>query len=203
MWAEAHATNVPSVDRPELMTDEPEILLETSRFRVVRQSRQLADGTVHSRETVVHPGAAVILPLIDADRICLIRNYRVGVDEELIELPAGTIDQGEDPLETARRELLEETGYSAGSLEKLHEFWVSPGILNERMHLFVARDLTPGHSRLERGEQIKTLVVSWSDALELLDRRRIRDAKTIVGLLFYDRLRSRTLIASPQPLAPG
>src|SRR5260370_29641015 len=111
------------------MTYEPEILLETSRFRVVRQTRQLDDGTVHSRETVVHPGAAVILPLIDADRICLIRNYRVAVDEELTELPAGTIDRGEDPLATARRELLEETGNSAGSWEKLHEFCVSPGIL--------------------------------------------------------------------------
>jgi ADP-ribose pyrophosphatase len=192
-WAEAHATTALRTLRgSQFVPHEPEILLETSRFRVVRQSRQLDDGTVHSREIVVHPGAAVILPLIDADRICLIRNYRVAVDEELIELPAGTIDQGEDPLATARRELLEETGYSAGSLEKLHDFWVSPGILNERMHLFVARDLTPGSSRLERGEEIKTLVVSWSDALDMIDSRRIRDAKTIVGLLFYDRLGDKT-----------
>jgi ADP-ribose pyrophosphatase len=174
------------------MPHEPEILLDTSRFRVVRQSWRLPDGTVHMRETVVHPGAVVILPLVDADRICLIRNYRVAVDEELIELPAGTIDRGEDPLETARRELREETGYSAGSLEKLHDFWVSPGILNERMHLFVARDLKPGPPRLEHGEQIKSLVVSWRDALDMVDNRHIRDAKTIVGLLFYDRLRGRT-----------
>jgi ADP-ribose pyrophosphatase len=171
------------------MTYEPEILLETSRFRVVRQSQRLADGTVHSRETVVHPGAVVLLPLLDDDRICLIRNFRLAVDEELIELPAGTIDPHEDPLETARRELQEETGYLAGTLEKLHEFWVSPGILNERMHVFVARDLAPGPSRLERGEQIQTLEVSWREALEMIDSRQIRDAKTIVGLLFYERLR--------------
>ena len=71
--------------------NEPEVLLQTPRFRVVRQKRQLADGTWHTRETVVHPGAAVIVPLIGDDQVCLIRNYRVAVGEELIELPAGTI----------------------------------------------------------------------------------------------------------------
>jgi ADP-ribose pyrophosphatase len=172
--------------------DESEILLETPRFRVVRRRRRLADGTWHAREAVVHPGAAVILPLVDDDHVCLIRNYRIAVDEELIELPAGTIDPPEDPLDTARRELLEETGYRASTLEKLHEYWVSPGILSERMHFFVARELTPGPARLERGEQIKTLVASWSEALAMIEDRRIADAKTIVGLLLYDRLRTHT-----------
>jgi ADP-ribose diphosphatase len=168
--------------------DTPETVLKTPRFRVVRLRRKLLDGTWHSREAVMHPGAAVILPLVDDDHICLIKNYRIAVDEELIELPAGTIDPSEDPLDTARRELLEETGYRAGSIEKLHEYWVSPGILNERMHFFVARELTPGTAQPERGEQIKTLVVSWHEALAMIDDRRIRDAKTIVGLFYYDRL---------------
>ena len=75
-----------------MATNEPEIMLETPRFRVVRRRRQLADGTWDVREAVVHPGAAVILPLVDDDHVCLIRNYRIAVDEELIELPAGTID---------------------------------------------------------------------------------------------------------------
>jgi ADP-ribose pyrophosphatase len=174
-----------------MATDEPEILLETPRFRVVRRRRQLADGTWDAREAVVHPGAAVILPLVDDDHVCLIRNYRIAVDEELIELPAGTIDPPEDPLDTARRELLEETGFRASTLEKLHAYWASPGILSERMHFFMARDLTPGPARLERGEQIKTLVVPWRDALAMIDDHRICDAKTIVGLLLYDRLRTR------------
>jgi ADP-ribose pyrophosphatase len=139
----------------------------------------------------MHPGAAVILPFVDDDHICLIKNYRIAVNEELIELPAGTIDPPEDPFDTARRELLEETGYRAGTLETLHEYWVSPGILNERMHFFVARDLSPGAAQLERGEQIATLIVSWNDALEMIDDQRIRDAKTIVGLLFYDRRRRK------------
>jgi ADP-ribose pyrophosphatase len=171
------------------VTEEREILLETPRFQVVRQSRRLPDGTTHTRETVVHPGAAVILPLLDENHVCLIRNYRVAVDAELIELPAGTIDPPESPRQTAERELIEETGYRAGSFEKLHDFWVSPGILNERMHFFVARDLEPGPPRPERGEQIRTLIVPWHEALGMIDSKQIRDAKTIVGLLLFDRLR--------------
>jgi ADP-ribose pyrophosphatase len=128
------------------------------------------------------------LPLVDENHVCLIRNYRLAVDEELIELPAGTIDPPESPLDTAERELIEETGYRARSIEKLHDFWVSPGILNERMHFFVARDLEPGPARPERGEQIRTLVVPWHEALEMIDSNQIRDAKTIVGLLLFDRL---------------
>jgi ADP-ribose pyrophosphatase len=173
------------------MDEKNQELLVTSRFRVVRQTRRLPDGTLHSRETVMHPGAAVILPLIDPDCVCLIRNYRVAVDEELIELPAGTISPPEDPLETARRELAEETGYRAASFEKMHEFWVSPGILNERMHFFVARGLTLGDSARDQGEEINNLVATWSEALEMIDRGQIRDAKTIAGLLLYDRLRTQ------------
>jgi ADP-ribose pyrophosphatase len=173
------------------MDAKDELLLETSRFRVVRQTRRLPDGELHSRETVMHPGAAVILPLVEPDSICLIRNYRVAVDEELIELPAGTISPPEDPLETARRELAEETGYRAASFEKLHEFWVSPGILNERIHFFVARDLELGDAAREHGEQIHNMVVPWSEALAMIDRGEIRDAKTIVGLLLYDRIRTQ------------
>lgn len=177
-----------AVDSARAMSNEPQILLETSRFRVVRRSRRLADGTTHSREAIEHPGAAVILPIVDAERICLIRNYRMAVDEELIELPAGTIDNGEEPIETAKRELREETGFIAGFVEKIHEFWVSPGILREKMHLFVARDLTTSQPRTEPGEEIKALMVTWSEALSMIDARQIRDAKTIVGLLFYQRL---------------
>jgi ADP-ribose pyrophosphatase len=171
------------------MRPEPELLLETSRFRVVRHVQQLPDGTNHTRETVVHPGAVAILPLLPGERVCLIRNYRIAVDEELVELPAGTMNVGEDPLETARRELAEETGYRADHFQRLYEFWISPGILSERMHLFLATGLHPGPAALEAGEQIKTLSVSWAEAMALVNDGKIRDAKTLVGLLYYDRLR--------------
>jgi len=165
-----------------------ELLLQTSRFQVVRRTQSLADGTAHNREIVVHPGAVVILPLLGDGRVCLIRNQRIAVGEELIELPAGTLNPGEDPLETARRELAEETGYQAECWQRLHEFWMSPGILNERMHLYLATGLEPGPAAPEVGEQIRTLVVPWEEALELIDAGQIRDAKTLASLLYYDRL---------------
>lgn len=177
------------------MRAEPELLLETRRFRVVRHSQTLADGTIHQRETVVHPGAVVIVGLLDSDRVVLIRNYRIAVDEELLELPAGTIDPGESPLQTAERELAEETGYRAEHLRRLTEFWVSPGILSERMHLFLATGLHAGTAAPERGEQIQPLVVAWDDALALIDQQKIRDAKTLAGLLYWDRLKRRGVVA--------
>jgi ADP-ribose pyrophosphatase len=167
------------------MRPDSELLLETPRFRVVRQTQTLADGTLHKRETVVHPGAVVILPLVDAEHVVLIRNYRIAVDEELIELPAGTIDPGEDPLETARRELIEETGYRADDFRRLREFWVSPGILSERMHLFLATGLQPGAAKPEKGEQIRPFIASRREALALIDEEKIRDAKTLVGLMLW------------------
>ncbi|HEX3997909.1 MAG TPA: NUDIX hydrolase [Pirellulales bacterium] len=170
------------------MRPEPELLLETRRFRVVRHAQPLADGTIHHREAVVHPGAVVIVGLIEPRQVVLIRNYRIAVDEELLELPAGTIDPGEDPLETARRELAEETGYRADAFRRLTDFWVSPGILSERMHLFLATGLRPGPAAPEKGEQIRPLVADWDEALAMIDQQKIRDAKTLAGLLYYDRL---------------
>lgn len=170
------------------MTD-AELLLETRRFRVVRHVYRTPDGVERVRETVLHPGAVVIVPLVGADRVCLIRNVRPAVGETLIELPAGTLEPGEPPLVTARRELEEETGYRAGSVEPLCEFYMSPGILSERMHLFVARDLEPGPARLEPGEQIEPLLLAWEEALKMTAEGRIQDAKTLVGLLWYDRWR--------------
>jgi len=163
-----------------------ELLLEASRFSVARYEYD-ADGRKHTREIVEHPGSATIVPLIDGHRVCLIRNFRIAVNDWLIELPAGTREEGEPVEETARRELEEETGYRPEKIESIHEFWMSPGILNERMHLFVARGLIPTRQDLDAGEQIEPLIVPWGEALELADSGQIRDAKTIVGLLHCDR----------------
>lgn len=167
--------------------DEPEVLLQTRRFDVIRQSYLTADGRRHTREIVRHPGAVTILPLMSDDRVCLIRNYRAAVGRTLIELPAGTLESGEDPADTARRELQEETGYSAATVTKLCEFFMSPGILRERMAVFLATDLTPGEPRLESGEQIEPLVVTWAEAIKLVAASQIEDAKTLAALLWYDR----------------
>ena len=169
------------------------VLLTASRFRVVRVEQVMASGQRRSREVVRHPGAVVLLPLVDDDRVCLIRNYRVSIGQTLIELPAGTLEPGEPPIVTAGRELLEETGFIAQQLDLLHTYDPSPGIMDELMYLFVARRLTYAAPQRELGEEIDNLVVSWDEALALIDRGEIHDAKTIAGLLLYDRWRRRQL----------
>jgi ADP-ribose pyrophosphatase len=165
-----------------------EELLVTRRFRVVRHRETGPDGREHVKETVQHPGAVAVLPILNDGRVCLIRNYRVAVGKTLIELPAGTLEPGEDPADNAKRELAEETGYTAASVEKLREFTMSPGILNERMYLFLARGLKAGKAALEPGEQIEPLVVPWSEAMRMVVDGSIEDAKTLVGLFHYDRV---------------
>ena len=176
--------------KPRMAGDE--LLLKTGRFTVVRRKFLTPDGRMHTRESVQHPGAVVVLPLLEDGRVCLIRNYRSAVDRTLIELPAGTLEPNEDPLQTARRELEEETGYRARAIEPLCQFFMSPGILNERMHLYLATSLTAGPTRLEAGEQIEPWVVPLSEALAMIEDGRIEDAKTLVALLWYERrLRKR------------
>lgn len=172
------------------MIEKREVLLKAGRFDVIRLSYRSPDGAMHTREVARHPGAVTILPILDDGRVCLIRNYRVAVDQTLIELPAGTLEPGEAPATTAARELEEETGYRAAHVRELCEFFMSPGILSERMVLFLATGLTPGPARLEGGEQIEPCVMTWLEAMSLVERGEVRDAKTLVGLLWYDRHRS-------------
>ncbi len=170
-------------------------LLETRRFRVVRTQADDSDGKIPAREVIRHPGAVAILPILNDGRVCLIRNRRLSCDEELIEIPAGTLEPNEDPRVTAERELGEETGFRAARFTKIHEFLLSPGILDERMHLFLAEDLTAGPTELQPDEQIQPLWVAWDDAMQMAFDGRIHDAKTLVGLLYYDRFH-RTRSAS-------
>ena len=162
-----------------------EILLRARRFTVVRRRRSLPDGRVVEQESIEHPGAVTILPILEDGAVCLIRNYRMAVGQWLVELPAGTLEPDEDPAVTARRELQEETGYTCTRLRKLHEFFVSPGILHERMHLYLATGLTAGDSDLQPGEQIQPHVVPWQEALAMTRDGRIQDAKTLIALLYY------------------
>lgn len=171
------------------MSETVEELFVGRRFRVVRHTQRLDDGTTVTRESVQHPGAVTILPILPDGRVCLIRNYRVAVNETLIELPAGTLEPGEDAAVCAARELAEETGFRPGRIEKLAEFFMSPGILNERMHLFLATELVAGDAELEAGEQIEPLIATCDEAMKWVRDGQIRDAKTLVGLLFYDRFR--------------
>lgn len=155
--------------------------------RVHVEERRLVrrDGRVELREMVVHPGAVVLLPLLDDERVVLIENHRFTVDKTLLELPAGTLEPGEDPAACAARELEEETGYRAATLEPLLAFYPSPGLGDERMHVFVARGLTKTAQKLDQTEQIEVCVYPLSEALSHIRRRRIEDAKTIAALLYF------------------
>src|SRR5688572_2194348 len=97
-------------------------LLVTKRFRVEEVEQTLSDGTTKKRQIVRHPGAVAIIPMIDANHVCLIKNYRIAVNDTLIEIPAGTLEPNESPESTAKRELVEEIGYEAATLRKLHAF---------------------------------------------------------------------------------
>jgi len=144
-------------------------------------------GRRHRREVVAHPGAVVVLPLTDDGQVILIRNRRYAVGQVLLELPAGTLEKHEDPINCAGRELLEETGYLAGRLNALGSFFTSPGILSEKMYAYAAYDLQKREEALEEGEEIEVVPTGWDEAIEMIRLGQIQDGKTIATVLMYDR----------------
>ena len=165
------------------MSDENEpLLLKGARFNVHAMTLTGRDGTTHQREVIRHPGAVVLLPLIDSDTVVLIENTRLTVKETLLELPAGTREVGEPVETTARRELMEETGYQAAKLQPIHQFYSAPGICDELMHLFLATELTEGEPDRESTEEIRNSVLDREEVIRRIQSGAIRDAKTLVGL---------------------
>src|SRR3954468_4684065 len=126
------------------MSNDEQTLLKARRFTVVEKTVTRADGQSASIQFVKHVGSVAILPVFDDGSVCLIRSRRLTVGETLIEVPAGTREPDESPLETARCELIEETGYRAASFEELLVYFPSPGVLSEQMWVFVAKGMTPG-----------------------------------------------------------
>jgi ADP-ribose pyrophosphatase len=137
----------------------------------------------YTREVVHHPGSAVIVPAFDDGTVGLVRQYRHPVVRYLLEVPAGTLDRRERPEEGAARELEEELGVVAGRLEKLTEFFVSPGFCEEKMWVYLATDLTETAQRLEDDEMVEIVRVPWARAFEMISDGEIEDAKTIIGLM--------------------
>jgi ADP-ribose pyrophosphatase len=141
----------------------------------------------HSREVVVHPGAVVILPFLDPDRILLIKNRRHAIGERLIELPAGTLEKGEDPMNCAGRELVEETGHLAGRLKPIGNFFTSPGVLSEKIYAYAAYDLQIARVNPDEGEEIEVVPTGFDQAIEMIREGTIHDGKTIATILMYER----------------
>jgi len=170
-----------------------ELLLTTRKFSVERICIDGAGGHARFLERVVHPGAVVILPLLDDGRIVMIRNFRPTVGGVLLELPAGTREPGEELLVTAGRELEEETGYRAGQIEALIDFYPSPGVLTERMWAFSATILHPTAQRLDPGERIAVEIMDPKELRRMLLGGEIHDGKTIavLGTYFLGQLKER------------
>ena len=140
-------------------------------------------GHEATREIVVHSGAVCIVAKPSDSEVLLVRQYRHATGGELLEIPAGGLDPGEDPLDAARRELEEETGYRAANIVQRAAFWTTPGFTTEYMWLYEATDLTRTQINPDEDEVIEVDVVKVEDALRMIDDGRIQDAKTILGLL--------------------
>ena len=145
---------------------------------------RLPNGRVAELEIAHHPGGAAVVAIDAEGRVCLLRQFRHAAGGWLTELPAGKLDGGEPPLECARRELAEEAGVSARRWEKLGEFFSSPGVLTEVIHLFLARDLEPADASPEDHEVLEVTWVPLRDAVDLAASGQLRDAKSLIGLLW-------------------
>jgi len=165
-----------------------ELLLKTSKFKIVRRMIEAGGDEPVTKELMVHPGGAVILPITNDGRIVMVYNYRWSVNRELLELPAGTLEPLEEPEECACRELEEETGYAAGTLRPLCRFYTSPGVTNELMHGFVATDLTQHEQHLSDDEKIKVEIMSFEQVEHAMRTGRIMDGKTLALLLYHQML---------------
>ncbi len=139
--------------------------------------------TWQNKDFVQHPGAAVIVPFLDKNRVIMVNQPRFAIGQNTWEVPAGTLKKGEDPLFCAKRELEEETGYRPGRLKKIAAFYSSPGFLHEKMHLYKATDLKPGKMNLDDDEKITVKVFTRKKLLKMIKTGKITDGKTIAALL--------------------
>ena len=160
-------------------------------FTTIVDDIEYPSGTKSIREIAQHPGGAVALAVFPDDKIILIKQHRYPIDKYIWELPAGKLEPGEPPLECAKRELGEETGYTASDWKILTTTYSSPGFCDELLHIYLATNLTaiPGGRKLEEGERTMTMeILPLSEAISMIDRGEIVDAKSIIGILLGQRM---------------
>lgn len=157
-------------------------------LRVERDTVRLPDGSEATREYIVHPGAVTVIALFDSGEMLLERQFRYPLGVELVELPAGKIDPGESTLQTARRELLEETGYEADRWAYVATLHPLCAYTNERIELWLARGLRHVGRRLDDGEFLETFVIPVAHAVDWVRSGRVTDVKTMIGILWAERI---------------
>ena len=159
-------------------------------FNLIRENVTLDNGVTTDMEFVEHPGATAIIPMLNESRVLLLKQYRHSLRQYIWEIPAGTLDPQESIMNCAKRELIEETGYSARQWQKLGEITPVPGYSDERIHIFLATDLQPAEQNLDTDEIINVHDVGFSEAIEMIEKGEIQDAKSIAGLyLALNRLK--------------
>lgn len=160
------------------------------RGRIIRLIREVLEVGGHRlmRETIRHPGAVVIIPMLDRSRIVFVRQYRRAIDRNLLELPAGTLGAGERRQACARRELEEETGWRARRMRRIGQFYAAPGFISEQLTIFLAEGLKQVGARPEPDEIVRPVVLSLRQALAKIRSGAICDGKSIIGVLFVERL---------------
>ena len=182
------------IERATILSSE--VVYECSLFRIFRDKLIEPGGRQNEREVIRHNGSVVVLA-VDNSRskrapwIVMERQYRHAANRYLWELPAGKIDEGEQPLEAAKRELIEETGYRAKKWRPLVEYFASPGFLGESMKVFLAEGLQAGDARPEEDEQIELRMVKLSELLRMIEKGGILDGKTLTSVLLYTRMTDR------------
>lgn len=170
-------------------TLDSETKFEGKVFKVLIEKVEMPHGEICEREVILHKGAVGLVTVLADQKVVLVRQYRHPVGKKLVEIPAGKLAQGEDPQDCARRELKEETGYTANKLIKLTQFYTTPGYSNEWFHMFLAADVVKGKRAPEGGEEqeLEVLEIPLSLALQQISAGEITDGKTIVGLCLAQR----------------
>ncbi len=169
-----------------------EVVFSGRKFKVLSGEVYLPSGRKVIRDIIDFGRSVVILPLVDRD-VILIKQYRPAVGGWIYELPAGTVEEGESPVECAKRELIEEIGYEADELELMFTMYLSPGYSNEYMYSFLARGLKYVGERPEYGEEIEVVSLKYDELIELVGNGFVEDAKSIATILFYDKYKKGEL----------